>query len=156
MTESDIIDAVARWLPYWRYACIPNVLLKIRAVGGEMDLAVLTRHGMLWEIEAKTNVADWQRESRKTKWRAVELRGPEALRVNRFFFAVPEELDLSRPAWLPKWTGLIVVNSQGQARKCRDAPLIRTEKPTDGQRSEFLAKATHRYWKQRFDAQERR
>lgn len=59
-TEGLIQLALADYVQWWRVTCVPNLCL-----WHEMDFAVLTRAGCVWEFEIKCSQADWNRDNLK-------------------------------------------------------------------------------------------
>lgn len=65
MTEAEIQRAIAWQYKWWSNIIVPNVFLPGRAT--EMDVALLTPAGALWEFEIKRTMSDWRAERLKRK-----------------------------------------------------------------------------------------
>lgn len=111
MTEHAIQLALATRFNWFRNFLIPNVYLS----AFEMDLAVITPSGYLWEVEIKRTRSDWKNDLTKGKWEryrawhndpAVGNRVP-----SRFYYAVPYQLVSSGvPDWVPAEAGVLAID----------------------------------------------
>jgi hypothetical protein len=170
ISEGLLQLAVASYVQWWRNYVVPNLCLF-----HEMDVAVLTRAGCLWEFEIKLSQRDWETDNRKDvkpAWildRAEELRAqgiePESLGwvarprrnltyVERFYYVVAP--DLVAPDWVPEWAGILRAEV-GEGWYGRAGPHIRltperaakrryATKPTEKHREAILRSAYHRFW----------
>lgn len=82
-TEGIICHAIASYVEWWRNTVVPNVYLG--PSGREIDVAVLTKAGLLWAFEIKTSLADWKRDLTKRQY-------PSAASPARFYYVVPRTL----------------------------------------------------------------
>lgn len=151
-TEGIICAAVARYVEYWRNTVVPNVY-----IGGgyrEIDLAVLTKSGMLWAFEVKVSVADWKRDLHKSKYRACVCPA-------RFYYVVPSTLvkwseptprpaldadvavrkawwaggRLARPAipeWVPAHAGIVFLNNHRDTYTNDNGTVTVVDSPKQG------------------------
>ena len=139
MNESEAIFLLGRHFCWGSTQCFPNVHL----CGGEMDLAVVSRAGYLWEVEVKLTLADWRADERKGKWLS-----PSRKYVSRFFYAVPSELVGAAPSFVPPETGLLEIGPSW-VKEIRTAKRRKVSKLTDAQMSRLLDSTYHRYWQER-------
>ncbi len=141
--------AVAQYVQWWRNYVIPNLCLF-----HEMDVAVLTRAGCLWEFEIKVSQRDWDKDFEKDV-RGDHWRVRRNLQyVDRFYYVVAP--GLIAPEWLPEWAGILRAEVgtgwYGYDGDCirltseRDAKRRRAEKPTEKHRAAMLRSAYHRFW----------
>jgi hypothetical protein len=162
LTEGIVQLALADYLEWWRVVCVPNLCL-----WHEMDLAVLTRAGCLWEFEIKLNQADWERDREKDEpepippWVATlpaEMQKGygrprrNLTHVERFHYVYPPKLTV--PAWVPEWAGLLTVDHitvHGrvfvQVLTHRGATARKAPKPDERHRRKFYEAIYHRYWR---------
>jgi hypothetical protein len=99
MTEHDLMRALLFRINYHSHALVcPHLYLErdliYRRQTREIDLAVVTRAGYLWEFEIKCSLADLLRQRDKTGLMASHAA------VSRFWFVVPEQ---ATPAALDGW-----------------------------------------------------
>lgn len=162
-TARSMQRAVALQLDMFRYTMVPNINL---GSGDEMDLAVLTPSGLLWEVEIKTTLHDWKRDLEKLKWK---LPPDLPYRPARFYYAVPHSLIAGKdgthsvPGFVLDFAGVVSFQnvratktlSTGQ-RVHVDQPvatIIRTAKPMHRNKlpqkyiDEMYRKLSIRYWK---------
>ncbi|MEE9159996.1 MAG: MmcB family DNA repair protein [Gammaproteobacteria bacterium] len=139
LTEARAIIMLTNRFDVWNNRCFPNVLL----CGGEMDLAVVSRSGFLWEVEVKLTRYDWLADARKSKWTV-----PGRRFVSRFFYAVPEALISDVPEFVPDSAGLIAF--QGDTiREVRTARRHKAPKLPDAQMRALYESTYHRFWRER-------
>lgn len=112
-TEGIIISNVAIFFEWWKNLCVPHVYLGQSS--REMDLAVLSKSGLLWTIEVKISRADWKNDNKKTN------NFPYSASPSRFYYVVPDlilERDENKkfrvPDFVPSWAGVIGL---GNSRK---------------------------------------
>jgi hypothetical protein len=156
MKSSEVYQALARKLEWWRNTIVPNVYLGSRR--DEMDLAIISKSGLLWEIEIKVSMADWKADMHKPKWN----RGQRVLPCHpaRFYYAVPTELvpEVERceaerwgkrryaiPDWVDSSAGVIAVEGFDCQMLRQAKPLHRSPLPLE-LRLELLQKLGARYW----------
>lgn len=110
MTEHDLMRALLRRINYRAHALVcPNVFLNgIR----EMDLAVVSRAGYLWEYEMKTSKADLQRQAMKSGTMASHSD------VSRFWLVVPEEAASTALECWPQAGVLVYAQREGHDWGC--------------------------------------
>lgn len=110
MTESDAQLALARKFDWFRNLIVPNAYLGF----WEMDVAVVTPSGYLWEVEVKLTKSDWKADLKKEKWEHFEMMlGPETKVPSRFYYCVPPELVAGGiPEWVPEKAGVLVIRPQ--------------------------------------------
>ena len=137
--ESYAVWALARWFGGQPNLLFPNVHL----CGGEMDLAIVTKAGYLWEVEIKRTLADWKADERKRKWLA-----PSRQYVTRFFYAVPPTLAYKQPAFVSNDTGLLIIDG-GNVRQVRDARRRKGPRLEQRQIHQLLLSTYHRFWSER-------
>ena len=148
MTEPLLQMAVADYVNWWNLICIPNLCR-----WHEMDVAVLTRSGYLWEFEIKVSQQDWNGDNHKDKptgYRQRPLR--DLSQVKRFYYVYPE--GLTCPEWVPEWAGLIEARYKTQGGKCyvvlreeREAKDRKVEKVETRDREAMLRSVYHRFWR---------
>jgi len=142
-TEGNVIAAIARDFKWWVHLMVPNV-----CEGCEMDLAVLTKANILWEVEIKVSKSDWKKDLAKCK------RYAEGWNPQRFYYAVPESLvpDKKIPEWVPDWAGVICLSQRARDNKIivsshlRQSKLLHRNKANEKIRIALLNKLAFRYW----------
>ena len=143
-TEPKLQLAVANHVQWWRCLVIPNLCLF-----HEMDVAVITRAGCLWEFEIKVSQADWNHDNQKD----VVRNGGRATRnlryVERFYYVVAP--GLTPPEWLPEWAGILqaVVLDKYEniyLKTVRRAKARHAEKPTAEHLTAISRAIHHRFW----------
>jgi hypothetical protein len=166
-TEGTICHAVATYIEWWRNAIVPNVYLG--PTSREIDLAVLTKAGLLWAFEVKISLADWKRDLGKKEY-------PACAEPARFYYVVPETLVKWQevpvrhgtmpkpviPEWVPKHAGIIFLSNDREFRtESASVTVIDTpdiayvhrskaihRRPLDQKyRDELMMKLGLRYWK---------
>jgi hypothetical protein len=138
VSEWEAIILLSRWAD--PHLCFPNVYI----CGGEMDMAVVTRARMLWEVEVKLTLADWKIDEHKRKWQS-----PSRRHVARFFYAVPRELLSCVPTFVPPEVGLLsisetLISEVRAARISRTAPRV-----SDTTLLGLMESTHHRFWRER-------
>jgi hypothetical protein len=96
ITEQLLQLAVAQYVQWWRCFVVPNLCLF-----HEMDVAVLTRAGCLWEFEIKCSQQDWNNDRKKDEANPLDWRGRvrrNLKQVSRFYYVVAPGLKV--PDWL--------------------------------------------------------
>lgn len=170
LTEYSIQRALARSLGWHRHTIVPNLCFY-----HEMDVAVLTRAGCLYEYEIKCAQRDWTTDNRKDVPQPIPdwLMGENGARVypnpvelqkaqdsyarpirnrkhvKRFYYAYAQGLVC--PEWVPEWAGLIEASLDGKRkivtlREVRAATDRAVEKPPESLRVAMLTSIYHRYW----------
>ena len=139
MTERRAQDILARSFRWFDNRIFTNVWF----AGGEMDLAVVTKAGMLWEIEIKTTKSDWAADSKKRKWGH-----PDRHKISRFYYAVPRTLVMWPPWQMPDYAGIIAIG-QSSAWVHRKARVRRGYKVTQQELDNFMRSTYYRYWRER-------
>jgi hypothetical protein len=148
LTEAVAANALASKFDWFRNLVLPNVYL----CGGEMDLAVITPAGYLWEFEVKMNLSDWKADANKAKWSH-----PGRRFVSRFYYVVPEALVEKEPDFVPPSAGIIKLHHtkwDWRASVVREPKGRRGEKVTPHMREKFYTKSYFRYWRNRHQAAE--
>ena len=87
MNERQMISEISKALgsPY-AHLMVPNT----RLLGYEIDLAVMSNSGYLFEIECKTNISDLKKDQEKKKWKPGDLYNTNFSKyVRRFYIAIP-------------------------------------------------------------------
>lgn len=103
MTEHDIQLAIARKFDWFRNIVVPNAFLG----SFEMDVAIVTPAGYLWEVEIKTSMGDWRADLKKRKHLEREIMDPQTSPC-RFYYAVDcEMLKMGTPPWVPAYAGVL-------------------------------------------------
>jgi len=144
LTESEAANALASRFDWFRNLVLPNVYL----CGGEMDLAVITPAGYLWEFEIKLSLSDWKADANKAKWNH-----PGRRFVSRFYYVVPEALIEKAPEFVPESAGLIKLHHtkwDWWVSVVREPKGRRGEKVTPAMREKFYNKSYFRYWRNRY------
>lgn len=114
--------------------------------GGIADLVFVSRAGYATEIEIKISVADWNADLKKMKWKR------DRPHVARFFYAIPETLESSIPAWLPDYAGVLIVRKSGSGYDRVDerkaAVRRKALKMSDFDQAKMHESAYYRFWRQ--------
>lgn len=149
LTEKLAINALALRFEWYRQLVAPNIHL----CGGEMDVAVLSPAGYLWEIEVKLSLSDWKADQKKRKWINY---GGDRRHVNRFYYAVPKELLEKVPDFVPPEAGLIYFIWGGHEKRWhayehRPAKYKRGKehKAPEKVRQKMLQRTYHAFWRSR-------
>lgn len=150
-TEGGICHALAMWIEWWRNTVVPNVYLGPSR--REIDVAVLTKAGMLWAFEIKCSVSDWKRDLDKRRY-------PACAEPARFYYVVPEtlvqwtaptprpdqdaDLEVRRdwwrhgrmarpiiPEWVPKHAGIVFLTNKRDMHTYDDGVHV-VDSPTKG------------------------
>lgn len=87
-----------------------TVLFNFQFGGGEMDVCCITKAGYVREVEVKCNLADWNADQHKDKWKKGGWCEKQRAKVCEFYYAVPSELIDRVPDWVPPEAGLIEVS----------------------------------------------
>jgi len=166
-TEGSICSAIAVYIEWWRNTVVPNIYLGPNH--REIDVAVLTKAGVLWAFEIKTSIADWKRDLGKSRYQS-------GVSPARFYYVVPETLvrwqempgktggTISRPIipeWVPSHAGIVFLNNKRTMHTYDDGVHV-TDNPNRGYvhpckslhrtpllqkyRDELMAKLGMRYW----------
>lgn len=164
MKTPDLFRALAISFEWWTNVVVPNVYLGQRS--DEMDLAIISKSGLLWEVEIKASLADWRADLSKRKWKPEKKEGwycpPDGSDPARFYYAVPMCLVKEAkgnnslgykyilPDFVPGSAGVLGVyddDGKPRVRFLRPAkPLHRNPLPME-LRLELLRKLGIRYWK---------
>ena len=102
MNSLDIEIAVAQHIGHRQHLIVPNVWWGL-GFQHELDLAVLTKSGRLWEVEIKVSKSDLKADKKKY----CAHMDPQN-RISRLYFAVPEKLENCIDL-IPKTAGFLVV-----------------------------------------------
>lgn len=143
LTERIFADVLASKFAYFRNRVFPNVFI----CGGEMDVAVVTPAGYLWEIEIKLTLSDWRNDANKSKWRH-----PGRKFVSKFYYAVPLKMIEKAPEFVPEDTGLLGIywhEYLGWSIKEHRPAKGRGEKITAIMRQKLMLKAYYKLWHER-------
>jgi hypothetical protein len=121
---------------------VPNVYL----YNWEADLISVSKAGLVNEYEVKISVEDYERDqSKANKHYLLSNRVGDV--PNYFWYVVPE--GLIKPRVVPKYAGLIYVDTDGSAEVQRGAPRLHSRHITDTKRSYLARGLMYRYWKMR-------
>lgn len=158
LTEHTIQRAVARFVDWQRVVVVPNLVY-----WHEMDVAVLTKAGYLWEFEIKVSQADWNRDQKKDVIGQVPDWAKGSEHWERYFSSPRRNLEyvkrftyvyakgLTPPDWVPEWTGLLEASGAGGQTVHLDPirwPKNRkAEKAPEKLRLAMLTSIYFRYWR---------
>lgn len=149
MNYLDVELALARHFDCRKNLIVPNVSWGL-GFNHELDLAVLTHSGYLWEIEIKMSKADLKRDKQKGH-------GHYSNRISRLYFSYPEDMDGPEiREHIPPRAGIVIVRN-AQLRGTRIFPahadLVRAPirnrdaRPIDKSEQETMHKlAAMRVW----------
>ena len=171
LTEGLLQLAVADSVGWWRHMVVPNLCL-----WHEMDVAVLTRAGCLWEFEIKVSQADFNRDRHKDAPRVIPPRTMEWVNhlpnkerwieqetapqrdlshVSRFTYVYTAGLTV--PEWVPEWAGLVEAHIEAshycaewriRLHEVRAAKTRRVPKPSEAHVRKMYEAIYHRFWRQ--------
>lgn len=99
MNSLEVELAVAKYLNFRTHLIIPNVSWGL--FDYEMDMAVITKSGRLWEVEIKVSKSDLKADLKKRRQHNDH-------RVSRLYFAIPESMAQSIEL-IPERSGVLVV-----------------------------------------------
>jgi len=143
MKSLDIEIAVAEHLKWRRNLVVPNVWWGL-GFHHELDLAVLTKSGRLWEVEIKVSKADLKADKKKYCAHIDPMN-----RISRLYFAVPEKLENCIDL-IPEHAGfLVVVNSNGytHVKEVRKPKIIKSARQlTDAEIQKLYHLGAMRIW----------
>jgi hypothetical protein len=154
LTENLIQMALAYHLQWWTLTMVPNWCRF-----HEMDMAVLTKAGYLWEYEIKISQSDWEADRKKDELRRPDLpatgwnRPTRNLKyVKRFNYVYAHGLRC--PDWVPDWAGLLEADYHTSHRQCyirvkrvREAKDRKVEKLDAVSVRRMFQSTYHRYWR---------
>lgn len=159
LTEHGIQRAVASWVDWQRVTVVPNL-----TYWHEMDVAVLTKAGYLWEFEIKVSQADWNRDRKKDEagtappWAKGNQEWEEHFTkphrrldyVKRFTYVYAKGLKC--PDWVPAWAGLLEASIPDGERYVYLDPIRwpenrKVEKAPEKLRLAMLTSIYFRYWR---------
>ena len=106
MNYLDVELALARKFDHRTNLIVPNISWGL-GFNHELDLAVLTHSGYLWEVEIKMTKSDLKRDKKKGH-------GHYSNRIARLYFSYPEDMDGPEiREHIPPRAGIVIVrNSQ--------------------------------------------
>lgn len=162
MTEMEVQRALGSWIGWHRVLVVPNLCYY-----HEMDVAVLTKAGYVWEYEIKLSQADWNRDQKKDVPSTVpdwakgnadweQFYGKPRRRmefVKRFTYVYAK--GLTCPDWVPEWAGLLAVSKDPPEGKTLVFDPVRwptdrkVEKAPANFRSAMYEAIYFRYWRLR-------
>lgn len=149
MKAEDIEIAVAKYLNYRQNFIVPNVSWGL-GFRHELDLAVVTKSGYLWEVEIKISKSDLKADQKKWHNHADS-------RISRLYFAIPEELEGCIDL-VPECAGIFSVRKRVQksdgtyaafsgVKKIREAKRNREAEPiTDKEIRKLYHLSSMRIW----------
>ena len=154
MKTPDLMRRLAISFQWWRNLIVPNVYLGDRT--DEMDLAIVSKSGLLWEVEVKASMADWRADIDKRKWKCARY---DDASPARFYYAVPQEFVGKKaeatycarstyvfPEWLPIHAGVLLVN-EDRIFTARTARALHRKPLSQKLVSELQQKLGMRYWR---------
>ena len=112
-TSAEIEWAIACHFGYRTHVIVPNITWGMM-FPFELDLAIMTNKGYLYEVEIKTSRADLIRDKNKQKWKGMYPIG----RIKKLWFAIPEKL-MKSIEHIPERAGVLVVNKDGMVKEIR-------------------------------------
>ena len=133
--------ALARYVDPYRHFCIPNCMAGYFT---ECDFLVVSKSGLLWEIEIKCSMADWKADLAKHRqykpgWNPA-----------RFYYAYPEDNPHAQiPEWVPMDAGVLWIferDGDPVIRPVRAAKARHRCPVSDDIKIEILRKIHLRYW----------
>lgn len=108
--ESEMQRLLVRHFDWYPNTLVPHCCL----FGWECDLLVVSRAGVITEVEIKRTLADWNVDQHKEKWRSSQRD-----KINRFYYCIPAELEFKVPAWVPDSAGILLIDSTGYTQAIR-------------------------------------
>lgn len=167
MTARDVASALvgihvgSLWDPR-KVVAVPN---SNGLLAWEADMLILHPSDWLWEVEIKISAADFRREFKAD----TKMRKHEALRtgvpryswqdtyVQKFFFAMPQEVFSVVKDEVPDYAGIIIVHPSDRPKRFPVAQIERAAKilpnvlkvPPEF-RSKMLLSAYYRFWSTAF------
>lgn len=128
----------------------------VGVAGWDADLLIIHPSGATWEIEVKVTAADFRREftHKSAKHKALQTGrlggyGNHENLVERFFFAMPEELYAKVLAEIPSYAGVILIAKRGSRfmpRILSRGKKLPARRATDADREKLMQSVYHRYW----------
>jgi hypothetical protein len=114
----------------------------------ELDYAVITPAGYLWEIEIKISISDWRADLKKGKWERYLCADHSHKRPSRFYYAVPHKLVSGGiPGWVPEKAGVISIDSiSGEIRSVRPPGILTRDRIAPETINVLLRKTYFRFW----------
>ena len=143
MNSLDIEIAVAQHIGHRQHLIVPNVWWGLGFLH-ELDLAVLTKSGRLWEVEIKVSKSDMKADKKKYHGHMDPMN-----RISRLYFAVPETLK-SCIDLIPETAGFLVVlnrNNRTYVEETRKPKTIKSARQlTDDERHKLYHLGAMRIW----------
>lgn len=129
----------------------------------EIDLAVVTSSNLLYDVEIKCSLGDWNADLKKKKWRdgCFPVETGEHMgfvahweRISRFYYAIRSGMEKQIPRWVQDWIGIIVISPDSErfwtAKECRPAKRSpKARKLTEEEVADLGRKLHFRYWASR-------
>ena len=112
-TSTEIEWAVAHYFGYRSHVIVPNITWGMM-FPFELDVAIMTNKGYLYEVEIKISRSDIIRDKNKQKWNA----GYPIGRIKKLWFAIPEKLVVC-DGIIPKMAGILIVKNDGTVKEIR-------------------------------------
>jgi len=131
---------VAKYFNFRQHVIVPNLSWGITHGGGhghEMDLAVITKSGYLYEIEIKISKSDLKKDLEKKHHHQSD-------KVSRLFFAIPDYLVKSSEL-IPLNAGIITVRYD-KALIIRNSKVQDVQKLTDKEIMNICRLGNMRIW----------
>ena len=150
ITERQMAWHIAHSFGIRQNICVPNLSWGMGF--WEIDLAVLTKSGYLWEVEIKCSIADLKADKLKTKWRNPHFMEKFEAMISRYYIAVPKYLaEKVKMDDLQPCAGLLSVDPDAQAsclivQQIRPTSKKNGRKLTDAERLQLARLGTMRYW----------
>lgn len=141
LSEREIQLYLIQLFDWQKQMVIPNVNL----YGGEMDLCLVSRAGLVTEIEIKLSLADWRHDIEKGKWA-----DPNRNKVSKFWYCVPKELADKIPDWVPEDAGVFGFEFTEYGRMIlhtvRRAKKVSSYKVGEKELEQFRKVFYYRFW----------
>lgn len=119
-SERSIQRALALHFDYaTQLVCVPNTSL----FDWEMDFLVISKAGVISEVEIKISLADWHNDLQKDKWKSKRIHD-----IGRFWYAVPHFLANKIPDWVPEYVGILSIATDDTGKHNRVHAVVREAK----------------------------
>ena len=156
MKAREIELPVAHYFSVFRNLVVANVSHGFAPLAlWEMDLAVVSKSGYLYEVEIKTSKADLLCDLKKDRWNSLKIMRFHEI-VSQYFIAMPEKLftslseeDLKK---LHDFPGILTVKDDGtnyytgRVKCIRPSTKKRGRKLSDNEMYQLARLGAIRYW----------
>lgn len=143
LPEALLIRRMVKYIDHRVHKCFPRVCM----FPWESDVLVVSKAGLIWEIEIKRTLADLKADAKKSKWTH-----PSFQKISRFSYLVPVSLQAQALEIIPAWAGLYVYDPMRENKwnpgvsKVREPKQLGRYKIQSKQIAGLMTSVYHRFW----------